>query len=187
MIKKRDHIAGTDDSDIVQKCIHGDTEVYSIIIERYQSVLYNLIYRIIGDRDDSLEVLQTVFTRAFEQLKAYDPQIEFIAWICQIAVNETVEYVHHQDRMTNMIEKSSIVVDHIPREFIPDTDAGKIIEEALLRLETDRRIIIILKHLGNFSYREISEILGITEKTAQSRLFTARHELIRQLSQKHTR
>jgi RNA polymerase sigma-70 factor, ECF subfamily len=187
MIEKRDNIAGNDDSDIVRKCIHGDTEAYSIIIERYESVLYNMIFRIIGDQDDSLEVLQTVFTRAYKRLKSYDARMAFNAWISRIAVNETVAYMHHRNRLTKVMEKSSIIVDHMPREFIPDADTGKNIVEALPRLDTDHRIIIILKHFGNFSYKEISGILGISEKTVQSRLFTARQELIRHLSQKHTK
>ena len=175
---KNEHVVSDEtDNEIVRRCLQGDTNSFCHLVKRYQTMLYNLIYRIIGERDDTADVLQDVFVKAFEKLHTFDQNKKFHAWIYRIAVNESINFLHHHDRMVHLIEESCIAVNDTPDLILQKADTVHNLEKALQRLKPEHRIIIILKHFGELSYHEISEILGIPERTVKSRLFTARCEL----------
>ncbi len=181
---KNEHVVSDEtDREIVRRCLQGDTNAFCHLVRRYQTMLYNLIYRMIGDRDDAADVLQDVFVKAFEKLNTFDQQKRFHTWIYRIAVNESINFLHHHDRMIHLIEESCISVDEAPDVILQKADTVHNLESALQHLKPEQGIIIILKHFGELSYREISEILGIPEKTVKSRLFTARCELRKALEQ----
>jgi len=169
------------DSDIVRRCLQGDTNAFCHLVKRYQTILYNIIYRILGDSDDTADVLQDVFVKAFEKLRTFDQSKRFYAWMYRIAVNESINFIHHHDRMIHLIEESCISTDDLPDIVLQKADTVQMIDSALQRIRPEQRVLIILKNFGELSYHEISEILGISEKTVKSRLYTARNELRKEM------
>jgi RNA polymerase sigma-70 factor, ECF subfamily len=177
MINNSSDTKDESDSTIIEKCLHGDTGAFELLVERYQYRLYTIVCRIMGDRDDAADVLQNVFIKVFENLHTYNTRYKFYSWLYRIAVNESYNFLHHRERMTSLIATSHISVGEPPEELFQKYDTTKSIENALLGLKTEHRIIIVLKHFGELSYREIAEILEIPKKTVKSRLFSARQEL----------
>jgi RNA polymerase sigma-70 factor, ECF subfamily len=177
MINNSSDTKDESDSIIIEKCLHGDTGAFGLLVERYQSRLYTIVCRIMGDRDDAADVLQNVFIKVFENLHSYNTRYKFYSWLYRIAVNESYNFLHYREKMTSLIAASQISVDDSPAERMEKSDVIRNLEEALTNLKTEQRIIIVLKHFGELSYREIAEILDIPEKTVKSRLFSARQEL----------
>ena len=76
------------DRALVKRCLNGDRQALTALIEAYQKPLYNAAYRILGNPDDAADATQAAFLKAFEHLRKYNPKYKFFSWIYRIALNE---------------------------------------------------------------------------------------------------
>src|SRR5262245_32026783 len=75
------------DGDLVQRAREGDPEAYGELVRRYQSSVFNVCYRLTGERTAAEDLAQDAFIRAFERLHMYDPARSFGPWIRRVAAN----------------------------------------------------------------------------------------------------
>lgn len=167
-----------EDSDgiLVRRCCDGDRRAFSTLVVRYEKPVYNAALRMLRNPEDARDVTQTVFLKAFEHLGDYDPKYRFYSWIYRIALNESINALHRRTRLEPV---SGDEVDGAPgpEDVLDREQVGRGIEGALMALKPEYRSVIVLKHLLECSYGEMSEMLGLPEKTVKSRLFTARQLL----------
>lgn len=166
MDNSRDHA-------LITRCRRGDRQALGELIKEYERPIYNAAYRILGNIDDAADVTQTVFMKAFERLDQYNPEYKFFSWIYRIAVNESIN-LHNRNKNLQTLEDEEIAGVSNPEE---DVDANKlscIIQASLMELQTDYRVVVVLRHFSDMSYRDISVVLHIPEKTVKSRLYSAR-------------
>jgi len=161
---------------LVQACLQGDRSAFDELVDRYQRALYNAAFRITGSVDDAMDVTQTAFVDAYEKLHTFDPTRRFFSWIYRITCNQALKLVERR-RPLAALDADAQSTEANPETAYHTTEAGEILERALLELGPDHRIAIVLKHILGYSYREISELLDVPEKTVKSRLFTARRRL----------
>ena len=114
---------------------------------------------------------QDVFIKSWKHLHKYDFEYNFKSWLYKIAVNESL----------NTLKKIRVFEEydeniHVIESDIDEIDTLKLnkLNLAIAKLSQDQRIIIQLKHFENFTYKEISQILDVSEKTVKSRLYSAR-------------
>ena len=167
-----------EDSDglLVRRCCNGDRQAFSALVVRYEKPIYNAALRMLRNPEDARDVAQTVFLKAFEHLADYDPKYRFYSWIYRIALNESINALNRRTRV------DPIVGDEIDGNPGPEDVFGREqlirgIEDALMSIKAEYRSVIVLKHLLDCSYSDMSEILSVPEKTVKSRLFTARQLL----------
>jgi RNA polymerase sigma-70 factor (ECF subfamily) len=165
-----------DDAMLVEACLRGDRHAFDTLVDRYEGPLFSAAYRITGSVEDAMDATQSAFVNAYEKLHTFDPSYRFFSWIYRIAVNQSLNLVSRRKNQTE-IEDDSVVENRGPAEAFDTTEIRGQLKRALLDLEPHYRTVIVLKHLEGFSYREISELLEIPEKTVKSRLFTARQRL----------
>lgn len=146
----------------------------------YERPVYNAAYRIVGNPDDAADVTQVVFLKAFEQLDQYKPEFKFFSWIYRIAVNESINQIK-RDRKHLPLDEREVSDTRSPVDFVGAGDISRGIQESLMRLQEDYRTVVVLRHFSECSYRQISEILHIPEKTVKSRLYSARQLMKEQL------
>jgi len=139
----------------------------------YERPVYNAAYRIVGNPDDAADVTQAVFLKAFQQLDQYKPEYKFFSWIYRIAINESINQIK-RNRNHVSLDGREISDTRGPDDFAGAGDISRGIQESLMGLQEDYRIVIVLRHFSECSYRQISEILHIPEKTVKSRLYSAR-------------
>ena len=166
-----------DDSVWVAKCLRGDAGAFEPIVRRYQRVLFSVAHRMLGNYDDALDATQNAFIRAYEGLDRYDPNRRFFSWIYRIVVNECLNARRARrpgEQLPEGLEASAAEGPLVSLEALERSEA---IEAALIRLPEDQRLVLILRHFADLSYREMSDALGIPEKTVKSRLFEARQRL----------
>ena len=131
--------------------------------------------------EDARDTTQTVFVKAFANLAQFDPRYKFFSWIYRIAVNESLNLIGKRSRAqidnepAQSEEWQSHADDHRAAE------ARRDLGRCLARIKPDYRVVIILKHILGCSYRDISGILELPEKTVKSRLYSARELLRREL------
>lgn len=164
-----------DDAEIVRRCLEGRTREFETLVERYERPLYNVALRILGDRDEAADVVQTTFLKAWEGLRTYDPAFRFFSWIYRIAIHESLNHRNSRHEFVSFPDLEADLPG--PQESLERDDASRTVQRALLELSVEHRTVIVLRHFGGCHYREIAEILAIPEKTVKSRLFEARHAL----------
>ena len=164
------------DRTLVKKCIAGDTRAFGVLVDRYQKPVFNAAIRIVKDYDDAQDIAQTAFVKAYEKLDTYNPKYEVFSWIYRIVINEAINFLNSR--------KPTVELDHTiksggntPEENLFQKELGGQIEDSLMVLSLDYRIVIALRHFLDFTYQEMSEVLQIPEKTVKSRLFSARRML----------
>ena len=172
---------GTSDLDCVALSQQGDRKAFSTLVHRYQDRVYRFILRMVGSRDEALELAQEAFIKAWQALPGWEPEAQFRTWLFRIASNAATDSLRRRK-----------VVEFVPLEEDYDAPGGGVdpeahlqakqrllvLEAALNRLPHEQRQIVLLREVENMSYGEIGAALGITEGTVKSRLARARAALV---------
>ena len=161
---------------LVEACLSGDPAAFGALVDSYEGKLYNVALQITRSRDDAMDVTQTAFVKAFEKLHTFDPSRRFFSWIYRIAINEALNQTRRRSPTTS-IELEALLGPDDPEQASSDREISGLLHQAVGELSPDHRTVVVLKHLQGLSYREIAEILGISENRVKSRLFSARQKL----------
>lgn len=168
-----------DDQLQLSRCQKGDQTAFAVLVHRYHRPLYNAAYRVLGNAEDATDITQVVFLKIAERIDEYDPKYKFFSWIYRIAINESLNLLRTRQREVALDDETELADadDMNPEARYHRTEVREHVQQALMRLKLDDRVVITLRHFSEFSYREISEILDLEEKTVKSRLFEARQRL----------
>jgi RNA polymerase sigma-70 factor (ECF subfamily) len=164
-----------DDAELARRCLGGDAEAFAGLVARYEKVLFNVAFRMIGSREDARDVTQTAFVKAYEKLATYDPRFRFFSWIYRILINETLNVLERRKPHQPLDPRLAAPTD--PQEDAQAREISDRVQSALLKLPPDSREVLVLRHFGELTYSEMSSLLSIPEKTVKSRLYTARQRL----------
>lgn len=161
---------------LIEACLRGERRAFDELVDRYEGPLFNAAFRITGSVEDAMDATQAAFVNAYEKLHTFDPAYRFFSWIYRIVVNQALNLVSR--RRTEIELDSDTPSDSSnPEKAFGEVEATGFLQKALMDLTPQYRLVVVLKHLEGYSYREISELLGIPEKTVKSRLFSARQRL----------
>jgi RNA polymerase sigma-70 factor (ECF subfamily) len=164
------------DRALVDRCRKGDRQALEALIREYQKPVYNAAYRILGNPDDAADATQAAFLKVFENLDRYDPNYKLFSWIYRIAVNESINQIKRIRKLESLEEDS--VADSVgPDSTAESGDLARWIQDGLMALTDEYRTVVVLRHFSDLSYREISDVLEIPEKTVKSRLYSARQSM----------
>jgi RNA polymerase sigma-70 factor (ECF subfamily) len=165
-----------DDHILVRQCLQGDQKAFEEIVERYHKIVFNVVLRVLNDVEDAADVTQTVFLKAYESLGKFSERYKFFSWLYKIAVNESINTLR-QRKQAQGIDSGIISTEKNPEEAYGEVELSEKIQDALMKIGLDYRVVIVLCHFQELSYDEISYVLDLPEKTVKSRLFTARKML----------
>lgn len=171
------------DAILVGRCLQGDGHAFESLLDRYQKTVFNVVYRMVKDVEEAEDITQAAFVKVYENLRSFNPKYKFFSWIYKIAVNESLNYINQRKRVTELNE--DIVSDQDdPEGMLNSVEIREKIDECLMKLSPDYRIVIVLRHFQDLPYNEIAQILDIPKHTVKSRLFTARQALRKHLIRK---
>jgi RNA polymerase sigma-70 factor (ECF subfamily) len=164
----------------VDRCLKGDRQALEALIREYQKPMYNATYRILSNPEDAADATQTAFLKAIEHLDGYDPNYKLFSWMYRIAVNEALNQLKRK-KVQQPLDDLAIDDNPGPDAGVEAGDLSREIQDGLMALTDSYRTVVVLRYFGDFSYRQISDILEIPEKTVKSRLYSARQLLRDQL------
>ena len=167
----------------VSDCLNGNGRSYEIIVDKYQKMVFRLANKFVKNFDDAEEITQSVFVKAYENLNSYDPKYKFFSWLYRIAVNEAINF-EKRKKNTEMINENMRSSELDPDRIYDNNVLSDNITDALMGLDMIYRIPVVLKHFLDYTYKELSYLLGVPEKTVKSRLFTGRQLLKEILTKK---
>jgi len=168
-------VSAAEDIECVARCLHGDAAAFEAVVHRYQRVLFTVALRLTGDREDARDATQNAFIRAFEKLDTFDPSRRFFSWLYRIAVNESLNL--RRSRRAHDPLEAAHASEVRQADPVEGSEREARVHQALLRLPSEQRAVVVLRHFAELSYEEIGEALQVPVKTVKSRLFMARQRL----------
>jgi RNA polymerase sigma-70 factor (ECF subfamily) len=169
------------DAELVQRSLQGDLGAFESLVQEYQSVLFTVAYRMLGDYEDARDATQNAFIKVFQKLETFDPQHRFFSWIYRILVNECLNARRGRPMEVVSGEREASASSR-PDEPLEAAERRKLVRHAVLALPLEYREVIVLRHFGGLSYDEMAEALQIPVRTVKSRLYTARQRLMEALA-----
>jgi RNA polymerase sigma-70 factor (ECF subfamily) len=173
-----------DEKELVQKSQEGNEEAYGILVERYKTKVFNMVYSLTLNREVADDLAQEVFIKVYYALPKFKGKAAFSTWIHQITVNHTRDYLRTTSRMRQVPfeetkSEHSTYEDEIEKRERESEFAWrkKIVHEAIATLPRKYRIILSLRDIQGLPYEEISRVLDISPGTVDSRLHRARKML----------
>lgn len=165
----------------------GDLEAFNQIVRLYETRVYNLCYRMLGDADAAADATQDAFIAAFRNVRNFRGGV-FKAWLLRIATNACYDVLRARKRRPAVSLDSTDNEDDNPRTEAPDPgeslddmvvrqELSAAIQQGLAELPEDQRIVIILSDIQGLAYEEIAQITGVQLGTVKSRLSRARAKL----------
>jgi RNA polymerase sigma-70 factor (ECF subfamily) len=187
-------ISQIDDMALVQRSKQGDLTAFEMLFARYQKRTYNLIYRMVGNEQDAVDLTQEVFVRVYNSINTVKSDSSFAAWIRTVAVNISRDFFRKRGRTIkadSIDEKLNINGDEIdrdiadwsynPESMLEKKDLQDAVSKAISSLSQQHREVVILHHIEGLDVNEIARDLDIPVGTVKSRLARAREELKRKL------
>jgi RNA polymerase sigma factor (sigma-70 family) len=179
-----------DDHLLVAKILKGKTDMFRILIDRYQRLVAHIVFRYLPNTTDREEICQEVFIKVFQNLSTFKFNSKISTWIGRIALNTCLNHMRKtkitlfddlQDmRAAGGFLSSAGQADHTsslpepPDVHVEYSERSAKIQECIAQLPAPYRLIISLFHLDEMSLQEIAEITGIPEGTIKSHLFRGR-------------
>jgi len=184
-----------EDSRNIKKALKGDQTAYRAILKKYHDQVYNLLYRMVHDKDEVEDLTQEAFIKAFNSLHNFNEEFAFSTWLYKIATNNCIDYIRKKKLATFSIDKPLESKDGEYSFEIPDSSyepdktliAGqrsKILEEAVNALPEKYRQVILMRHTEDKDYQEIADELKLPLGTVKAHIFRAREILYKRLKKK---
>ncbi len=153
-----------------------DYDIESIVKE-YSGMLYNHIRRMVGNDEDSKDILQEVFINVFKKIDTFREESSLKTWLFRIASNKTIDFLRKSKRFKADELPEGLKTTSNPLKHTEQSLKKELVHRALFHLRDDEREIVVMKELDGFTFREISEIKGIPENTVKTRLYTSLKKL----------
>jgi RNA polymerase sigma-70 factor (ECF subfamily) len=179
------------DEAIVLRVQGGDTEAFGELVVRYRGKLERYARRFISDLDDSKDVVQDVFLKAYENIQSFDAARRFSPWIYRIAHNEFVNAIKKRSRGPVFGLDLDVVFPHLTAPETADDralerDLRRELDEYLSALDPKYREPLVLYYFEGVSYKDMADILRIPTSTVGVRLARGKAMLQKLAARKNT-
>lgn len=175
-----------DEQRLIAQAQRGDLHAFNQLVLAYQSMLYNVAYRILGDADAAADATQDAFVSAYKAIARFRGG-SFKAWLLRIVTNACYDQLRvKQRRPADSLDDMLVEPEHdatlrddseSPEDFVLRQELGAAIQRGLSTLPPDQRITLVLSDIEGLSYDEIAEVTRVSLGTVKSRLSRARSKL----------
>ena len=178
-----------EDKALVARAQAGDAAAFDDLVVKYSPRLYGLVYNMTSNHEDTNDMLQDVFAKAYRAIKGFRGKSSFYTWIHTIAVNMTLNFLKKRGRRYHLSLDDVDASIQNDKEFIELTSTSSPVREAdlselqrrlnesMMKLSEEHRAVVTMFHIQGMPHAEISKILGVSEGTVRSRLFYANRQL----------
>ena len=173
------------DKELLARVKANDTTAFSVLVDRYKVRLFNLIYRMLRNREEAEDILQETFLRVFKEKERYDSTYSFSTWIYTITLN----LCRNELKRKKKFKFFGIDLVGNDRRYAVEGVGNKnclssTLERAIASLPVKYRTVFLLREVNQLSYKEMSQSLGIPLGTVKSRVNRARLMLRKELKPK---
>lgn len=166
--------------EIIERCKKGDRNAQYKLYELYSKAMFNICFRMMGNREEAEDILQEAFTEAFLQLETFRYESTFGAWLKKIVINRSINELKRKRPELEFIENIQYFDQKDNKHEDGNEDVKlsvKRIYNALTELADGYRVIFSLYMLEGYDHAEIAQILGIKESTSKSQFLRAKRKI----------
>lgn len=176
----------------IMQVLKGDQSAYGEIVEIYKDKVFQLCYRILGNRHEAEDMAQEAFIRAYVNIASFNIDLKFSTWLYRIATNLCIDRIRKKkpdyyldaevsgtDGLTMYSQIASDTI--LPEDEVENLELQETIQREITKLPEKYRSVIVLKYIEELSLNEISEILDIPLGTVKTRIHRGREALRHQL------
>jgi RNA polymerase sigma-70 factor (ECF subfamily) len=177
--------------DLIVKAQAGDTESFHEIVTKYDTRIMTLTLQIAQNKEDAEDIYQETFIKVYKNLSKFRFESDIYTWIYRIAVNTAYNYNRKHSKIKVVEPREDDGYDLLDWIFDPQSneenreDLIMAINQSLLKLSHQQRVVFILKHLQQLKIKDIANILDLSEGTVKKYLFRAMEKLRVSLKEYH--
>lgn len=175
---------------VVRRVQGGDVAAFDGLILKYRERVFGVVYHMTSNREDTADLTQDAFIKAFQSIQRFNGQSSFFTWLYRIAVNSTLSHIR-KNRLRSFFSLEAIQGDEpVARELIDAlTDKSGLeresfvrelqekLNEALQKLSIKHRTVVTLFEIDGLGHQEIAEVMDCSVGTVRSRLHYAKQLL----------
>ncbi|MDT8317265.1 MAG: sigma-70 family RNA polymerase sigma factor [bacterium] len=171
------------DDYLVRKSQEGDSRSFEMLVIKYQQRIFNVIFRIVRNRDDVEDLAQEAFLNAFRSIKGFRGGSSFYTWLYRIASNVSLNHLAKNKRAvfvdeavmdTADVAEKTASADISPERRVSSNETASAISKAVESLPEEIKKAVILREYEGLSYEEIAELMDCPVGTVRSRIFRGR-------------
>lgn len=174
---------------LIRKLRERDEKAFREIVERYRDTVYNLTYRMLGNREEAEDVSQEVFITVFKSIESFRGDSKFSTWLYRIAVNHCknrIKYLSRRHDRDQSEYDEEVMRDQAagaatapapvqrPDKQLEGVELEQIMQRCIAALDEEQRLVVVLRDVEDLSYEEICAITNLPVGTVKSRLHRAR-------------
>lgn len=172
------------DSELAALARTGRDEIYRELLARYKAPVFRLIRHHVGDADEAMDLTQESFVSAFSAIERYDGARPFRIWISRIALNKCRDWARRRavrsffTRALPLENAHDVAIDG-PAPDVETGDREELarVQKAIAGLPHNLREVLLLRGVEDLGQAETAELLKVSEKTVETRLYRARVKL----------
>jgi RNA polymerase sigma-70 factor (ECF subfamily) len=164
----------------IRRALAGDQQAFACLVEAYQTAVYNLAYRMLGNAVEAEDAAQEAFLKAYTRLNTYDSAKKFSSWLLAITSHHCIDRLRRRRFALSLDELPPwrwLSDSSRPEEIVVRGEERDEIHQLLDQLPPHYRATVILHYWYDLSYQEIAEAMETTESAVKSTLYRARRKL----------
>ena len=180
------------DHNLIIRCREGDEQAWRLLLTRYEGYVYLLCFRISGSHEDAMDLTQEALVKVLTGLNKFQLGRPFKPWLRQVTVNACLNNLRRRAPETVSLDQF-VAEDIVLRDTLAGStddpvvaaewrDACEVIRQAVSRLSSQQRLILVMRHQEGLSYEEIAATTDLPLGTVKTHLFRARQQLRHELA-----
>lgn len=177
-------VEGDTDEALAASAARGDRAAFNTLVKRHKESLYRFVRRYVGQADDAYDILQDSFVSAWTALPRYDPKRPFAPWLHRIALNKCRDFGRRQAVRRALLRIVAVEPQDVSQSDVEIMDAEaqasnklRRLNKAVADLPARYKEPLLLTAMEGRSHDEAAQILGISSKAVEMRVYRARHQL----------
>jgi len=175
------------DNELIRNSIVGNFESFGLLVTRYHKQVFNLSYRLVGNKTEAEDMTQETFLNVYNNLSRFNQNLRFSSWVFRIATNVCFSHLRKKGRFTMLQFQEEIffgphIDDNDPADLYEQKERCEQVRMAIRRLPVKYQLVLLLKYMNELSYKEIAETLQISVQDVETSLYRGRKMLAMMLS-----
>lgn len=171
----------------IEQTLRGNVNAFAFLVERYKHMLYTLSIRIVKNKEEAEEISQDVFVKAYTNLRNFKGDSKFSTWIYRIGYYASLDVLKKNKRTINSeniddVKDVNVCAIQDVLTNLENEERKKVINDAILRLNEEERVILTLFYFEEMSIKEISKVVNLSLDNVKVKLYRSRKKLYTLLS-----
>lgn len=172
----------TNDQILINQIIAGDTNAFTLLVDRYKDLVFTLALRMLKNREEAEEVSQDTFIKTYRSLHKFKGDSKFSTWIYKVAYNSCLDQIKKNKKHLNNVEINEFTEHQVKTmdnafDALVEEERNQLIQDCLQLLPSDDSFLLTLYYFEEQSLDEIANIVGLTANNVKVKIFRSRKKL----------